>query len=208
MAITYPRSIPSAMKFQTATLKVNSAVAAAKSIFTGQEQVIAHQGQWWSADLSVAPLERADAGAITAWFASMNGREKTLLFGDPIASAPQGSASSAPGTPLVDGASQTGVSLNCKGAPNAATDYLKEGDYVQLGSGSTARLHMVLEDVTSDGGGDFTLNIFPALRSSPSDGATLVVSSAVGRFRLVSNTQEWDLQTIIYGFSFEIIEAF
>ncbi len=208
MAITFPRTIPSAMKFQAATPKVNSSVAVARSIFTGQEQVVAHQGQWWSADLSVAPLERADAGAITAWLVSLNGREKTLLFGDPAAATPQGSASSAPGTPVVNGASQAGAALICDGAPNDAAGYLKEGDYVQLGSGATARLYMVLEDVTADGSGNFTLNIWPNLRSSPDNDATLVVSSAVGRFRLAENVRQWDLQTIIYGFSFGIVEAF
>jgi hypothetical protein len=196
------------MKFQRVSMRSNSVVAASKSPFTGQEQIVAHQGQWWTADLSVAPLERSDAGAITAWFTSMNGREKTLLFGDPLAVTPQGSASSAPGTPVVNGASQTGSALICDGAPNGATNYLKEGDYVQLGTGSTSRLYMVLEDVTADGSGNFTLNIWPNLRSSPDNDATLVVSSAVGRFRLAENVQGWDLSTIVYGFSFAIVEAF
>lgn len=207
MAITYPRSIPSAMKFQAVTFKANSVVGVSKSPFTGQEQIVAHQGQWWTANLSVAPLERADAGALTAWFTSLNGREKTVLFGDPAASTPQGTASSAPGTPLVNGASQTGSALICDGAPNNAAGYLLEGDYVQLGTGATSRLYMVLEDVTSDGSGNFTLNLWPNLRSSPANDATLVVSGAVGRFRLADNISGWDLSTIIYGFSFDLIEA-
>lgn len=209
MAITYPRSLPSAMKFQSATFRTNSAVGISKSPFTGQEQAVAHQGQWWTADLSVTPIAAADARAITAWLTSLNGREKSFLLGDPAGATARGSASTAPGTPLVDGASQAlGSALLCKGAPNGATNYLKEGDYVQLGSGSTASLHMVLEDVTSDGSGGFTLNIWPNLRTAPADNAVLTVASPVGRFRLAVNQSVWNLSTVTYGFSFQAIEVF
>lgn len=208
MAITYPRAIPSAMKFQSATFRTNSVVGIAKSPFTGQEQAVAHQGKFWTADLSVSPMEAADARAVTAWFTSLNGREKTFLIGDPAGATAQGSASSAPGTPVVNGASQTGSALICDGAPNNATDYLKEGDYVQLGTGSSSRLYMVLEDVSSDGSGNFTLNLWPNLRSSPGDDDALVVASAVGRFRLAQNITQWELSTVLYGFSFQAIEVF
>lgn len=187
----------------------NSVVGVAKSPFTGQEQAVAHQGQWWVADLSVSPLEAADARAITAWLTSLNGREKTFLLGDPAGATAQGSASSAPGTPLVNGADQAlGSALICDGAPNGATDYLKEGDYIQLGSGSSANLHMVLEDVTSDGSGNFTLNLWPNLRSAPANDAAITVASPVGKFRLADNVSKWDLTTVIYGFSFRAIEVF
>ena len=208
MAITYPRSLPSALKFQAVTINANNVVGVSKSPFTGQEQVVAHQGQWWTAQCSVTPIERADAGAVSAWFTSLFGRHKTFLLGDPAAATAQGSASSAPGTPVVNGASQTGSALICDGAPNDATDYLKEGDYVQLGSGSTASLHMVMEDVTSDESGNFTLNIWPNLRSSPADDATLTVANCVGVFRLAENVASWDLSTVLYGFSFGAIESF
>ena len=207
MTITYPRALPTAMVIQSCRMKQRSVVAVSKSPFTGSEQVHAHQGKWWEADISVALMERADAAATTAWFASLNGREKTVLFGDPQAATARGSASSAPGTPLVNGADQSGSALICDGAPNDATNYLLEGDYVQLGSGSTARLHMVLEDVTSDGSGNFTLNLWPHLRSSPDNDATLVVATAQGAFRLASNLRDWSESTVAYGFSFSLTEV-
>lgn len=207
MAITYPRALLSAMTIQRCVMRQQSVVGVSKSLFTGAEQVHAHQGQWWEADISLTALERSDAAGVTAWFASLNGREKTIVFGDPAAATPRGTASSAPGVPLVDGASQTGASLLCKGGPNTATGYLLAGDYVQLGTGSSSRLHMVLEDVTTDGAGGFTLNLWPNLRVSPSDGDTLVVSSAQGLFRLNQNVRSWDESTVIYGFSFGLTEA-
>lgn len=207
MAITYPRALPTAMVIQQCVMKQQSVVSVSKSPFTGSEQVFAHAGKWWEANLSIALMERADAAATTAWFASMNGREKTCLFGDPAAVAPRGTASSAPGTPVVNGASQSGAALICDGAPNNATGYLLEGDYVQLGSGATARLYMVLEDVNSDGSGNFTLNLWPHLRSSPDNDATLVVTSAQGVFRLRENLRQWQESTVAYGLSFALTEV-
>jgi len=207
MTISYPRAIPSEMVIQQCSLRTQSNVAVSKSIFTGEEQVQAHQGQWWEANIILAASERADAAAISAWLASMNGREKTILFGDPMSTAPQGAASSTPGTPVVNGAGQTGGSLICDGAPNTITNYLKAGDYVGLGSGSTSRLHMVLADVSSDGSGNFTLDIWPNLRSSPDNDATLVVTSATGLFRLGKNISQWEEQRNLYGFSFNLTEV-
>jgi hypothetical protein len=207
MAITYPRALPTEMNIERCTMRTESVVGVAASPFTGEQQAYVFPGQWWDATVILGQVERTDAAVMTAWFASMNGKEKTFLFGDPAAATAQGSASSAPGTPLVNGASQTGAALICDGAPNGATNYLKAGDYVQLGSGSTARLHMVLEDVTSDGSGNFTLNLWPKLRSSPDNDAALVVATAQGVFRLKSNVTQWDETTVIYGFAMEIEEV-
>jgi hypothetical protein len=66
----------------------------------------------------------------------------------------------------------------------------RSGDYLQLGPRATARLHEVLLDVASDGSGNATLNIWPALRESPVDGSAVVVNDARGRFHLTSNIRE------------------
>ena len=103
-----------------------------------------------------------------------------VLLGDPIGATPRGSASSAPGTPVVNGASQTGDTLSIDGLPASATGYLKAGDYIQLGSGTGAQLYKVLDDVDSNASGEADLTIWPDLRSSPADDATVVVSNAKG----------------------------
>lgn len=194
------------MAIQRCVMKQQSVVAVAKSPYTGSEQVHAHQGQWWEADISIAPTEAANARPITAWFASLNGREKTVLFGDPAGATARGSASTTPGSPLVKGASQSGGSLICDGGPLSATGYLLEGDYIQIGTGSTSRLHMVLEDANTDGAGDFTLAIWPNIRTA-ADNAVIAVSSPKGLFRLTQNTRSWDESTVIWGFSFGLTEV-
>ena len=67
---------------------------------------------------------------------------------------------------------------------------------------------MVVADANTDGSGNASLSIEPALRSSPSDTTTLTVSSAKGVFRLSSNDTGWDANAIsTYGITFAVREA-
>jgi len=207
MAITFPRALPSTMLIDQVNFGTNNIVGRATSEFSGKGKTQEFSGQWWTAKIIVSPSEREDAAPVAAWLTSLKGKSKTFLLGDPGASSARGSASVTPGTPLVDGAAQTGDALLCKGGPLSATGYLLEGDYVQLGSGASTRLHMVLQDVNTDGAGDFSLTLWPDLRDSPGDGDTLVVDATTGLFTLASNSQGWDLSEIIYGFSFDAVES-
>ncbi len=207
MTITYPRDIPSVMVIERANFGARSAVAVAGSIFTFEEQTQEHQGQTWAATIVVAPTDRADAAVVSAWGVSLRGRSKTFLLGDPLYETPRGSASTSPGTPVVSGASQTGASVTIQSAPASAQTYLLPGDYFQLGNGLTSRLHKVLSTVITTAAGSATIDIWPDLRSSPANGATVIVSSARGAFRLADNTFSWDERTVISGFEFGATEV-
>lgn len=67
------------------------------------------------------------------------------------------------------------------------------GDYIQLGSLSSARLHKVISDSIVDSSGVATLDIWPALRTSYTDGATVTIDNPVGVFRLASNEMPEDV---------------
>lgn len=207
MAITYPLSLPTVINIRSITLTAKNSVGISTSPFTYTQQVYKHQGQRWQADVSLPPMTRAEAEEWFSFLVKLNGQFGTFLLGDPH-SAPRGSASSSAGTPVVNGASQTGSTLAIDGLPASATGYLKAGDYIQLGAGSTATLHKVLNDVDSNASGEATLDIWPDLRSSPADDATVVVSSAVGLFRLASNEVNVDINEIEhFGITFAAIEA-
>jgi hypothetical protein len=207
MTISYPRSLPSEMIIEQAEFKTRSLVGMTTGFLSGVQQVHAFPGQWWEADVVVAPSNEPEGRAIAAWLTSLNGSEKTVLFGDPACATPQGGAATTPGTPLVNGASQTGSALIIDGAGAGQTPYLSAGDYIQLGSGSTSRLHMVLEDANSDGSGNVTVSLWPNLRAAPADDAAVVVSDAKGLFRLSDNNVSWSLRTVIWGFRFSLREA-
>lgn len=208
MAISYPLSLPTVSGIARVNLRAVNAVSISESPFTFKQQVIAHSGQRWEAEISMPAMQRADAEAWISFLMSLNGLKGTFLLGDPNASTPRGSASTAAGTPVVNGADQTGDSLTIDGCPTSATGYLKAGDYIQIGGGSAATLHKVLTDTDTNASGQATLDIWPYIRTAPADDATVIVSNAKGLFRLGSNQTEWSInEAAIYGITFPAIEA-
>lgn len=207
MAESYPLIMPTS-NIGSIRLLARSAVAISSSPFTFKQQVYRHQGQMWEADITLSPMKREQAETWISFLLRLRGQYGTFLLGDPNGATPRGSASTTPGTPVVNGASQTGDELNIDGLPVSVSGYLLAGDYIQLGSGATATLHKVLEDVDSNASGEATLNLFPKVRTAPADNAAVTVSDAKGNFRLNVSETSFDINTAsIYGITFGAVEA-
>ena len=205
MAITYPLSLPSHKKPANITFRAVNTVGMSMSPFTYQQQLFAHAGQRWECDVTLPAMARADAEQWVAFLVSLRGQFGTFTLGDPVGASPRGSAG---GTPLVNGADQTGGTLSIDGCTASQTGWLKAGDYIQLGTAGSATLHKVLADADSNGSGEVDLDIWPYIRTAPSDNATVVVTNTVGRFRLASNEQNWNInEASIYGLTFGGVEA-
>lgn len=205
MAINYPLTLPSHTGIAQINFRAINTVGMSMSPFTYAQQVVAHSGQRWEADITLPPMKRADAEQWIAWLVSLRGQLGTFTLGDPTGATPRGSAG---GTPVVNGADQVGGTLAIDGCTASQTGWLKAGDYIQLGSAGTATLHKVLQDADSDGSGNVSLDIWPYIRSAPTDGSTVVTSNAVGKFRLASNEQNWGInEASIYGLTFGAVEA-
>ena len=182
MAITYPLTLPTVAGIASINLRAVNAVAVSSSPFTYKQQVIAHQGQRWEAEVTLPPMTRADAETWIAFLVSLQGARGTFTMGDPNAASARGSASVTAGTPLVNGADQTG--------------------------GSSATLHKVLQDVDSNASGQATLELWPYIRTAPSDNAIITVGDTVGVFRLSSNQTDWSINNAsFYGITFAAVEA-
>tara|TARA_R100000231_G_scaffold2990_2_gene5489 strand:+ start:1252 stop:1881 length:630 start_codon:yes stop_codon:yes gene_type:complete len=208
MAITYPLSTPTNKTIASITLVARNVIGVSTSPFNFKQQVYQYSGQRWEADITLPRMAREDAEQWVAFLMSLYGQKGTFLLGDPLGGTARGSASTAAGTPVVNGASQTGGTLNIDGLPASATGYLKAGDYIQLGSAATSQLYKVLADADSNGSGEASLDIYPNLRSSPADGATVVVSNAKGLFRLASNETSWNINNLaFYGITFGAVES-
>jgi hypothetical protein len=203
--ISYPLALPTHTGIRSIELRATNAVAYARSPFTFAGQAFAYSGQMWQAEVTLPPMKRADAEQWVAWLVSLRGQFGTFLLGDPIGGTARGTPT---GTPLVNGADQTGGTLNIDGASNSVTGWLKAGDYIQLGTGSSARLHKVLQDANSNGSGQVSLDLWPHIRVAPADNAAVTVSNAKGLFRLSSNEQSWSInEASIYGLTFGAMEA-
>lgn len=188
MAITYPLSLPASDLIETIELRPSNIVGVYASPWTGEQQVQGHPGEFWVATVSTPSLFEREADEWRAFVTALRGRLGTFLMGDPAKTVPDGANS---GTPVVDGASQTGFELATRGWDANTTGVLLEGDYIQLGTGSDSRLHVLTADASSNASGEATLDLWPRLRSSPSDGDTVITTDTVGRWRLVDNAVGW-----------------
>jgi len=147
----------------------------------------------WGASVTIPSVHRDKAAEWKAMLIGLKGPVGTFLLGDPDYATPRGDVSSCVVTGTVG---EETISV-------VMTGTLKAGDYIQLGSGSGARLHTVLLDKTGDG----ELEIWPALRSDYTS-ATADLSSPKGVFRLSSNMTSWSINNAsVYGISFEAIEV-
>jgi hypothetical protein len=193
MALSYPLSTPTTIGIESIELRAVNAVAVSQSPFTYKQQVISHGGQKWEASVTVPSVHRDKAAEWKALLVGLKGQTGTFLLGDPDYAEPQGTVSSCT---LTGDAGDETVSV-------VMTGTLKAGDYIQLGSGSSARLHQVLLDQDGDG----SLEIWPALRSNYT-GATVTFNNPKGVFRLSNNVTSWSINNAsIYGISFEAVEA-
>ena len=204
MADTFPLLLPARPAVRRIVLTPQPIVGVSESPFTGDAQVYVHQGQLWQAEVELPPIVgTARAGPWKAFLTKLNGRAGTFLMGDPDARVPRGSAANEPGLPQVQGDGQLGSDLLIDGLPASVSGYLLAGDYVQLGSGPDARLHLVQDDVDSDPAGQATLSLWPRVRRSPPDNDTVVVAQTQGVFRMTSNATGWESnEAMVYGFSF------
>ena len=195
MPITYPLTLPPQMRFRTISWREIDVTSDIPSPFTGQTTTIDWGGRWFAATLGLIAMSRADAQVCDALITSLIGQTGTFLLGMPNRSRPLGSAALAPGTPLVNGASQSGRTLAIDGCPANTAGYLKAGDPIQLGAGASARLYKLLQDADTNASGQATLSIWPNLRTPPADNATVVVSGAKGVFHRSSPATEWVVGT-------------
>lgn len=203
----YPLSIPSNLSVVRSSFRLSRSVGEAESPYTYAQQVYKNQGEQWQGEVQLRAYKRSDAALIQSFLTQLQGKRGTFLYGDPdyLALGPQGSGA---GTPLVDGASQTGDTLDVKGLTPSATDVYKAGDYIQLDTGANSELYMVAADVDADVSGNATITLCNNLKSSPADNEAVVLTGAKGVFRLVDNSVQWDAdRSNIYNISFAFKEA-
>ena len=193
MAITYPRPMPTSIGIERVTLRSVNAVGTSGSPYTYKQQILDFGGQRWEASVSIPSTRRDVAAEWAAMLVSLRGPVGTFLLGDPDYVTPRGDATSCT---ITGSAGDTTISC-------VMTGTLKAGDYIQLGSSVSARLHKVLVEQTGDG----SLEIWPKLRSDYTD-EVAVLDSPKGVFRLTSNITEWSINNAgAYGISFEAVEA-
>ncbi len=181
----------------------NDTVAVTRSPFTGATQQQAWPGaDWWSAELTLPQLQRADARTWSAFLGECRGSLNSFYISDPLRLSPAGLGK---GIPVVSGtnAPMATTLLTRNWKPDVHRQLLP-GDLVQIG----VRLHEVVEQVDSDAGGNAAITIWPSLREAATDGEAITLNKPAGLFRLAGNqrnvmTDVTRLSTV----SLKVIEA-
>lgn len=193
MALSYPLSLPTTIGIAQVEFRAVNAVAISQSPFTFQQQIHAYSGQAWQADISLPPVKADLAEAWVGFLLSLRGQYGTFYLGDPLNTAPRGTATT---LSVTGSAGSSSVAATLNGS-------LKTGDWFSLGSGISTRLYKVVQDISSTG----TMEIYPALRSAASS-ASADLTEAKGAFRLASNETSWSINDInTYGITFGAVEA-
>lgn len=200
MTASYPLSLPTTTKpVRSVRLGLDVMVARGRSPFSLIAQKQLHTGRLWRLEAELPIMVRADAEEWVAFRMRLRGSYGTFLIGDPMFASPRGTWAGSPvadtaGSPTVNQVGDTDFYV--RGLTNGAT--VKAGDMLQLGSGSSSRLHKNLTSQTAGASGRLVLDIEPPLRDIPTDGAAIVTSSPKGVFELDETMSSWNVDEALH----------
>ena len=211
MPVSYPAQVPTSgitsLSWTNATASLIS-----RSPFTFQGQSQNYPGALRYAQISVENLNREDAEDWVGFLDSLHGTKGTFLFGDPMAKVPMGSArnSHSPTIRAANTGSRDIITLNSN-ITVATPNWIKRGDWIQLGTGLNARLHKVVNSspvgVNSSG---FTGNVhlWPTFRRDPVVGEDIYVENPKGLLRRSTGTFNYSEENgCMYSLSFDCEEV-
>jgi hypothetical protein len=171
--------VPSGMTFG-----LHSNTFAFDSPLSGTVQTVSLPGARWIATLQWATLTIEQAALLQVMLVQLRGRANRLVLWNLARQTPRGVGG---GTPLVNGAAQTGASINIDGLPISTNNIYLPGDFL----GISGELKMVTAPTNSNGSGQATVTFEPPLRASPADNSAIVTAQPTAKFVLASNDVAW-----------------
>lgn len=169
------------------------------SEWTGARQVLASGRGWWECSVTLPPI--VGEAAVNPWRAFFGlARGAANDFQVPVNEIAQSGLSV---TARINGAGQTGRSLNTDGWPNS-TAVLSAGQFVTIGN----QLLQLTADVTSNGSGEATLSFEPAIRVSPADNAVIEYKNPYALMYFVDNPGYSVEPGLIYSLTLNLRESF
>lgn len=202
-----PLEMPSRPGLVTSRFGLETNTQAFTSPFTRAVQRVSLGGSRWVLTATLPAMRRDAAAAWQAFFLQLEGAANTFYGFDPDAKDPRGQARTKPGTPQVNGANQTGSTLNVDGCPAGVVGWLLPGDYV----GVNGELKMVTGPVSTNGSGQAAVPFKPALRNSPADNAAITLTRPACAMTLIDDQQaiwECDVTGTYQPLTFAAMEVF
>lgn len=169
------------------------------SDWTGRRQTLASGRGWWECQITFPPI--VTTASINPWrsfIAKARGAANDFQVPvDPVAQ------STSTATPLVNGAGQTGRTLNTDGWP-LSTTVLQAGQFVTINN----QLLQLTENVTSNGSGVAVLTFEPPVRVSPADNAAIEYKNPYCLMYLVEEPTLSGEFGYVYNLSLNLRESF
>ena len=168
MAITLP-ALPRQAQYNMRDVPAGSGMLS--PAFGGPDNPLSRMGDKWAIDVVIPSLRWAGCGAsLTADL--LQGRRELLGLTIPEPGVTQTGF----GTPLIKGAGQSGSAIDLDGLTAGAV--IPKGKFIEIVTGGYSYVHMVTAEATADGAGEVAgLAIFPMLRVSPADNATVNIAN-------------------------------
>lgn len=208
-APTYPLTMPTSPAFTDTKFSLQRQVGINSSPFTGNQQVYEHSMALWKAVVTLPPMKRDQAGQWHSFFMKLHGIRGTFLLGDQDGKNPLGAISTSATVTINTGQSIGDYQVALTGVGASVSNVFKEGDYIQIGTGANAKLHMIVANANSDGSGNVTVNVEPSLKVAHTQGTSVVITNTKGLFRMDNNELGWSANRVsVYGLSFSCTEVF
>lgn len=175
-------SLPAYFPIEEQSFALEGHVSVFESPLSRASQQQVRGGSRWMSEVTLAPMTMQQARPILSWLEDVQAHGHFFTLGDVEAGTALGVAT---GAPVLDGASQTGSTLNTRGWTASTAGILQAGDFIQIGD----ELKRVVSDVNSNASGEAEVNITPPLRGTFADGVGIQVSNTGALMRLVDNNQ-------------------
>jgi hypothetical protein len=159
--------------------------------------------QRWAMRFSWTIINRAAFAPIYAFLFAQRGQADTFTLTVPGHTAPQGTWL---GTPVVNGAGQTGCTVSLRGLTASQAAAAKAGDILKFGH---SKVYMVTADAASDGTGLATVAFQPQLIAAIGDGEALTTTSVPFTVAMASDNLDSPISPgIVYGLDVDFVEVF
>lgn len=214
-----PDTFPSGIIPSTLEFGLRSNTQTFSSPLTASTQTLRLAGASWYGKASFDDLSEDNWRKLAAFLVNLEGKHGRFYFMDFGAAEPQGAMKDSSNTILVNGASQTGGTLNIDGLPANVNNAFLAGDYIAFDTSSGRELKIITANASSNGSGQASISIKPNIRVSPANNATvsyrLVASNGITNadtcciFRLESDTNSWNIRPpTIANISINFVESF
>jgi hypothetical protein len=159
--------------------------------------------QRWGIKFTYPQMMRSEFAPLHAFLLSQRGQADTFTTLLPGHTTPRGSWL---GSPIVNGSSQSGRTINLRGLTASQSGVAKAGDLIKFPSHS--KVYMVTADANSDSSGTASISIEPALIATPIDGEAPVTTNVPFNVALASDTLDANISPgVLYGMEVNLVEV-